>query len=384
MTSQDKGKRANGEGNVRQRKDGRWEVRVTDPATGQRRTAYYRSEAKARAELRRMVGRAEDGEVVLGSGAKLKAYGDAWLAGRAARGRTDSTVAIYRYRLTTYAWPYIGDIPVRQLTVVDVEDCLYALAERGLSASTVKGVKVALSALLTYARRARHVPVNVARDALLPEDAPRTTEAAVPTVEQVAALLDATAGTELGRLLALLALTGARVGEALGMTWADVDLEAGVWTVARTTTTAADGSKVLGRRTKTGDTRRVVLDPDAVQQLREQRAHVAAARLAARVWADPDPGLVWPTSVGTVVHDQNLRHQLRPIAARVGFPGSFHGLRHYWATQALGSAPLHVVSKTLGHRRVGITADTYAHLLDSDAGHAVTAVGDRLRLARGR
>lgn len=59
-------KRANGEGNVRQRADGRWEgsVSYVDPATEKRKRAYVygKTAAEARRELRKVRKRIEDGQ----------------------------------------------------------------------------------------------------------------------------------------------------------------------------------------------------------------------------------------------------------------------------------------------------------------------------------
>lgn len=373
-------KRANGEGTLSLRPDGRWHVRVVDQSTGVRRSAYFPSEAAARRALRQMATRSEGGQVVLEAGTTLRSYGETWLEMRAGRRRRESTAAAYTYRLRRYVWPRLGGMRLRELTALDVEDMLDELARRGLAMETIKGVRNALAAVLSDAVRGRELTGNVARDAHLPESARRTKEVEPPTVEQVAALLDAVDGTELGPLLILLATTGCRIGEALAMCWADLDLDAGTWRVSRTTTLRRDGSVALGERTKAGDARRIVLDPDAVAALRAQRAQVAEMRLGSPVWIDHD--LVFPSSVGTPQHSQNVRALLRPVADRVGFPGSFHALRHFVASVAVSSLPLPVVSKVLGHRRAAMTTDVYGHLLASDAGRMATVVGDALRGAR--
>lgn len=89
-------------------------------------------------------------------------------------------------------------------------------------------------------------------------------------------------------------------------------------------------------------------------------------------WKDED--LVFPTSVGTAQDSRNLRKDLAPIAKEAGYPGSFHSLRHVFATIAASSVSLAALSKVLGHRRVSTTSDLYAHLYDPDAAMAVDAV----------
>lgn len=61
------------------------------------------------------------------------------------------------------------------------------------------------------------------------------------------------------------------------------------------------------------------------------------------------------------------------------FIGSFDGLRHTWATVALGSGvPAKVASEVLGHSSIAITLDTYSHVQPSMQEEATQAVADRL------
>lgn len=360
-------KRSNGTGSVYQRaRDGKWCASVTDPATGQRRTAYYDDERDARRAVERMAVRAEDGHVVLGRASTIRSWARSWVdSGRAARRRRPSTVSAYAYRLDRYVLPRIGGIRLRELTALDVDDLAHDLAAAGLSHATIKGALVALAACLADAVKGRHIPVNVAAGVEVPERARRTRQPVAPSSAQVRAVMEAAHGTSIENLLMLLATTGARIGEALGARWGDVDLDAGVWSVRTTTTRAASGGVAVGERTKGGDEREVVLPDVTVAALREQRRLVASARLlAGAAWRDHD--LIFPSAVGTPQHSQNVRKVFRPIAAAAGFPGSFHGFRHHVAAVGLSVLPVAVVSKQLGHRRSSMTTDTYGHLLASD------------------
>lgn len=153
-----------------------------------------------------------------------------------------------------------------------------------------------------------------------------------------------------------------------------------VWTVTRKTTLDSHGSVKVGARRKTGRVRRVVLVPRVVDALRAHSRVQAAQRLrAGEMWADF--GLVFPTWVGTPQDARNLRKDFREVAARAGFPGSFHSLRHYCATAALATAPEAVVSQVLGHARRSTTTDVYGHLRGSDAERIAVAVSVAVNLA---
>jgi integrase len=58
-----------------------------------------------------------------------------------------------------------------------------------------------------------------------------------------------------------------------------------------------------------------------------------------------------------------------------------HTLRHTYATTALlGGAPIHVVSRNLGHSSVAVTADVYGHVTDDAARNTAESVSSALEL----
>ncbi len=342
-------------------------VRVTDPTSGKRRTAYASTHAEAVRKRRSMLAKAERRESILDSAATLRTWADDWTAsGRAARRRRESTVGAYVYRLDTYVLPAIGGVRLRDLTPLHVDDLSHSLGAKGLSAATIKGSLIALSACLDDAVRGRLLTANPARGVTVPESAPRTADVVPPTTEQVRALLAELEGTDLERLVALIVGTGCRIGEALAVRWADLDLDGASWHIRGTTSLTVSGSTVVGNRTKSGGARRVALSPLVVTQLVRQRAHVDGQRRAARsAWVEHD--LVFPTSIGTPQHSGNVRRGFREAATAACFPGSFHALRHYVATAGLSVLPPAVVAKQLGHRRASLTMDVYGHLLVDDS-----------------
>jgi len=366
-------KRGNGEGSIYHRKDGRFEVAVVDPATGRRKRTYAKTEAEAKRILRRMTSKADSGESVLDAGATLNTYCKEWLVDRAGRRRRESTVREYGYRLNTWVLPVIGRLRLRQIKVVDVEDLLDGLVAKGFSRGTVVAIRNALAALLQDAVRARHLTVNVARLAQLPEIGVTDREpVAIPTDEQVRALMKQSRGTPLEPVIAVCIATGARIGEVLAMQWSDLDLDAGVWKVSRTITRGIDGSAVIGLRTKTGIAREAAFHKPTADALRKQRTRVLEMSLRSNYWQDH--GLVFPTNIGTAQDPHNARKALKPMSVAAGFPGSFHAIRHWYASLAVTIFPDVTVSKALGHARTSTTTDLYAHLRATDSAKLAVAV----------
>lgn len=360
------------DGTISHRKDGRWEIRVQDPVTGKRRSAYAKSETEARRKLRDMISKVEQGLATLDSSARLDTFLEEWLKDPGSSRRAESTMREYERRLRTHVMPAIGHKKLRAMTVVDVERMLQHCADKGLGRESVRGIRNALAAALTQAKRQRLINGNPATSATLPQ-----TEAKQPkqhaTVAEVQALLKAAQGKEMGDLLGVLAGTGCRIGEALGAHWADFDLDKGEWRLQRTTTLNSKGSVIVANRTKTGDSRLVALSSLAVEALKRQRRRVAEKRLkAGKVWNDN--GLVFPSSIGTPQDSRNLRKELRVYADKAGYRHSFHELRHFFATVASSQVTLETLSKVLGHRRRATTSDIYGHLYEPDARKVTTAV----------
>ncbi len=78
-----------------------------------------------------------------------------------------------------------------------------------------------------------------------------------------------------------------------------------------------------------------------------------------------EDGLIFKTSVGTPFYPRNILKYYHRLLTKMGLPiMPFHNLRHSCASfhLALGTNPK-VVSELLGHSGIGITLQTYSHLL---------------------
>jgi integrase len=203
------------------------------------------------------------------------------------------------------------------------------------------------------------------------------------TPEQARVLLAVCEGERLGALYVLALTTGMRRGELLGLRWADVDLVARVLGV-RSTLYRAEGRLVLAEP-KTARSRRLIhLAPEAVAALRAHRDRQLQERLQlGPAWDAHD--LVFANELGRPIEAQNMiRRSFYPLLERAGLPRiRFHDLRHSTATLLLTSG-VHpkVVSEILGHATIGITLDTYSHVLPAMHREAVGAMSSLLSGSR--
>jgi len=194
------------------------------------------------------------------------------------------------------------------------------------------------------------------------------------TAEQLRTFLASQEPTDDGALWTFLATTGCRRGEALGLRWTDVDLEA---RTARFRQTIGDvaGKAVLRSTLKTGRARMIELDDHAIVALRTQRSRVAARRLRLGPgWEETD--LVFPGPLGGMPDPSAVSKRFDRRLTQQPLPRiRLHDLRHTWATLAL-EAGVHpkIVQERLGHSSIAITLDIYSHATPSQQSDAAAKV----------
>jgi integrase len=256
---------------------------------------------------------------------------------------------------------------------------------RGLSAKSVRNIHGILHRALRDAVRWGRLPRNVADLA----DPPRweRPEMRVWSPGQLRTFLSSVENDRLYAAWRLVASTGLRRGELVGLRWSNVDLErASIAVVQARAVVRYDDVRVSEPKTARGR-RAVALDAGTVAALRAHRARQAADRLAIGPgWRESD--LVFTQADGSPIHPQRLTAWFEQAARRAGLPPiRLHDVRHSYATLAL-QAGIHpkVVSERLGHATVAITLDVYSHVTESmqqEAAATVAALLDAPGVADG-
>jgi integrase len=282
-----------------------------------------------------------------------------------------STYNSYVQHVECHIVPHIGAVKLQKLSGSQVNALYAKLAEsggldgkKGLSPQTIHHVHACLHKACKDAVRWG----QLSRNPLDAADPPRakgdsTREMKTWTKEQLKAFLEAVREDRLSPLWHTIAMTGMRRGEALGLRWIDVDLEAGRLSIRRALIPI--NRDVVVSEPKTAKGRRVVaLDSGTVEVLKGQAARQLEERSN---WDEGwvESGLVFTAENGAALDPESISRYWRQAVKKTMLPTiRLHDLRHTHATLAL-QAGVHpkVVSERLGHATVSITLDTYSHAI---------------------
>jgi integrase len=359
-----------------------------DPITAKRRQKWhsgYRTKREAERALTELLAAVDKGTYVPKSRQTLRDFIEEWLAAIASTVRP-STHYSYSRNLRLHVVPRIGSAP---LVAVDAGtlNTLYAVllangrkdyAGGGLSPRTVRYIHTIIHRALKDAVRWGRLARNPADAA----DPPKAADAGRPdsitwSADQLRTFLEGTRASRHWTAYLLLATSGMRRGEVLGLRWRDLDIDAGRASM-RQTVIAVKHTAMLGTPKTAKGRRTVTLDRGTVAALREHRKRQAAERLLMGAgWRADD--LVFCHVDGTMLHPERFTRGFSKAVRRLGLPTiRLHDLRHGWATLAL-QAGVHpkVVQERLGHANIGITLDTYSHVvagLHEDAAEQVAAL----------
>jgi integrase len=373
------GRRANGEGSIWRRQDGRWVGSAYARISGggrKRVHIYARTRAEAREKLTMLQRDVDRGVTMPAQSWALGDYLQHWLTTVVRPNRMPKTYQGYELAVRNHIVPVLGRKRLSRLSVTDVRTFVEILNEKGLGARMVQYVHAVLRNALESALRDELVARNVAK--LVKVKTPTYDVGRGLTIEQARRLLQAARGDRLQSLYVLAVYLGLRRAEVLGLRWLDVDLEAETLQVAQTLQRVEGELRFLPPKTKHSK-RTVPLPANCVEALRSHRVAQDRERLArGGDWSDH--GLVITTSIGTPIEPDNLRRSWYKLRESAGQPSlRFHDLRHTCVSLLLDDgAPPHVVREIVGHSAIDVTMTIYAHASLQEKRKALEALGSRL------
>ena len=352
-------------GHIRWKRKGVWQVRWEerrDPKTNKRirrRKTVYGNKKDAERALTAELKRIDAGRPVrqarLTVEALLEEHFDEWCKELSPR-----TLYGYRAVIKTYVPEHLLRRKLQDLSPSDLQELFNDMSARGLSPTTVRGLRAVLRRALNRAMKLELVGRNVATLVDLPKQV--RIEIRVLSPEEVRRFLEAAESDRFTALWYVLVTTGLRPGEALGLKWEDWD---GNKLRVRRALVRVPGQGWSLRDTKTRRSRVVALPEMTIRALEEHRTRQKRERLQVGS-SYVDRGLIFARSTGEPIEANNLKKRyFKPILEAAGLPDMrLYDLRHTAATLRLvnGEHPK-VVQEMLGHASITLTMDTYSHVL---------------------
>ena len=373
-------KRPNGEGSVFPvtTKSGTtvWKAQVTlgrTPNGNPRRTtrtAPTRHEAQKL--LRTLLKQRDDGLLSQITNETVATLGIHWARDIKPQHVRTSTASGYEDILRRYVNPVIGSIRFCDLTARDVQHMITSLRASGKSASTVNQTRRILNGLCNWACKQGIIAHNpVAATEPVRKQIGDTTQVREPWSQQelFRALHASENDDTMDCFVHLMVFTGLRPGEALGLRWCDIDLDARTLSVTGTLREERrimpDGQGVVRsvrNDPKTFHSRRTLtIHPGLFWALnRQQQRQIDWRTAAGDTWQDS--GYVICSRVGTLTNASNNRKQFYRFLSDAGIRQiRCHDLRHVVARTALeADVRIEHISQAFGHTRIDTTKQIYA------------------------
>ena len=375
-------KRANGEGSIRKRKDGRWEDRYTagrDPETGKqifknvlgKTQAEVKEKLKAAIELAGKIDVTRSDDFTLAQWLRywLDNYGQVYL-------RPASQTNYEGFLKNQISHDKIGEIKIKNLTTHELQFFFNRMRESGrvqrkesekkpagLKAKSIRNMYFFMSHALDRAVTEKLIVENPAKGCVLPKK--EQPDIKTLPLEDLKKFFEEARRSGVFELYYTELSTGLRRGELLGLKWDDLDFNANSIYV-HCQITRVDG-KVQESPLKTKNAyRQIIVAADVMKMLKEKQEREHG--FSHYVFSSPTGGPISPDSVLNMLHRVLKRAGLEQVR--------FHDLRHTFATMEIqNGVDVKTLSGLLGHYSAGFTLDTYGHITPAMKQDAANKVG---------
>lgn len=366
------------------------------------RKGGFRTSDDAEKELNKLLSRVNEGSYTHDEGQTVAVWFGTWLELKERAGLRPSTLRAYRSHVDEYLAPQLGRLRMQDLRASHVDQLLTSLDNGKRKAATIRRVHATLRSALSTAVRRRLITFNAAKDVDLPVAQRPKVKPWEP--EELGEFLDSIGTHRLGPMFEVIAGTGLRRGEAIGLRWDDVDLARRVIVVRQQIVQESGRRKnkqatapcpycetghigmSFGRpKTASGEDRVIDLDEVTVGAL---LAHQFRQQAEEQQWGEAysGHGLVFAREDGNPLRPDDVSKLFVSLVDMAGLRRvRLHDLRHGQASLMLAAGiDMAIVSKRLGHSTITITSDTYSHLLGGvgrDAADRASALVPRSRKA---
>ena len=376
-------KRANGEGSIRKRKDGKWLVTFptglyTDKGKREYIYSYTSTQAEAVEILHKL--QADKGAGISHGKAAMKTgeWVQVWIEKYKASGLAPSTLTSYRTNFRVHIQPAIGKIPLYKLSNYHIQRMLDNV---GGSLSLFIKVYNVIHGALEKAVELGMIARNPCKGVAFPEDDKE--EMRVLDKEEQQRFIAALDGEYYRVMLLTYLYTGMRAGEVIPLLWSDIDLEKrSIWVNKKAVTTQNLKEHTTKQEVqnfcKTKSSKRTVVITAGLVEILRKHKESMKERFEALGEEWSEDGLVFLNTRNHIVQYGNLKEALNRIYKKAGIEGAtMHTLRHTYATRCFeAGVNIKAISKQLGHKDIKTTYNIYVHLLEDTKAKEIDKLGE--------
>lgn len=372
-------KRGHNEGSIKERKDGRYEVRVTagyDFETGkQKRISYYtRTKSDAIQKLHEEEYKIHFQQQVDPTSTTFLDWLRLWLETYMKNTLKQSTYVSYRGYIENHIAPAFPTLKLKDLTTKLLQDFYnYKQSTEGLSPKTISNLHRCLHKAMKQAVLEHYIDYNPCDAVNLPRNEKPQIE--IFTREQQQLLTYTSYQFRYGIFIRPVLATGIRMGELLGLRWEDIDFNKRMLSIRRTLNRLpkvdydgiGNSTEIVIQEPKTKNSiRSIPLISNIANELQQWRTVQKNDAMTAGN-AYQDSGFLVTNPFGGYVEPRTFKDFYDEILNASGLGHhTFHALRHTFATRAMEQGmDAKTLSILLGHYSVAFTLDTYTHVLDS-------------------
>ncbi len=372
-----KPKRANGRGSIYQvtKSNGRkvWKAAIKD-INGKLRTKNFTKIADAEDWLGDQRRARELGENTYAANPKMtvQEFLIGWVDTKFSEDQL-STKRFYRNAIVNHIIPTLGNMKAANLSSKSIEQLLRDMAAQNYGAGTIRAVRAALSAAYSDAKRHGDLVRNPVENVKMPNVQSKPTTH-IPRADWEKIYLASMTDPYMHARIEIAGTWGLRPGEALGLKWADLDVETKTLRIARQVQ-RVKGKGLVVKSVKQKKERSIFISDTAVQILLTHKRYQSLQKAS---WVI-DEDLIFPNGLGKPLDEKADRNRFKRLIQKAGTPDyELYQLRKTAFTTMASQTDLKTLMEFSGHTQVSTVMESYVFATTESMKKAVNGV-DRMR-----
>lgn len=383
-------KRGQGEGTISKRPDGTWWGRLPmgyDENGKRKRKAFYgKTQKEVQQKMNAAKAELDKGTYIEPSKMTVGEWLDIWLIEYKKQTVKLTTYIVYRACFKNHIKIKLGEIKLKDLRNDMIQKYVNDLKAYGLTGGSIQNHMKVISGGIKQAVINDLIPKDVSTNIKIPDNGRK--EVKVLSCEEQEKFIETAKNIKGAEIFILMLATGLRVGEALALTWDDIDFSKNLLRVNKTQIKLKDPDDKDSKwhiehgspKTKSSN-RTIPLLPSIIELLQGLQKRLEVDRMTIGDSYN-EYNLIFYNSEGRDIPADSVNKFLKKILKKADLGDlHLHCLRHTFATRGLENGiELRVMQELLGHSDINMTANLYTHVLPDKKRDSIMKLQDTINL----